>query len=113
VAAQKRSVTREDPFDLDLADESVMELANRFVASATSASRRLEREERGERVRHALARLKPQDREVLVLRYLEQLSTSEATAVLGISQAAFTKRHLRAIQRLRGILDQEFSGGAV
>jgi RNA polymerase sigma-70 factor (ECF subfamily) len=106
VAAQKRSVKREDPLDLELADESVVELADRFVAGGTSPSHRLMRNEQLERVRQGLALLMPQDREVLVLRYLEQLSVSEATAVLGISEAAFTKRHLRAIKRLRSVLDQ-------
>jgi RNA polymerase sigma-70 factor (ECF subfamily) len=107
VTAQKRSVNREDRLGLELTDESVADLADRFVAKGTSPSHRLLRNEQLEQVRQGLARLLPQDREVLVLRYLEQLSVSEAIAVLGISEAAFTKRHLRAIKRLRGILDQQ------
>ena len=43
----------------------------------------------------------PGDREVLVLRHLEQLSTADAAAVLGISDGAVKVRHLRALQRLR------------
>jgi RNA polymerase sigma-70 factor (ECF subfamily) len=113
LVAQKRSVTREDPFGLDLADESVAELADCFVAEGTSPSHRIVRKEQRDRVQQGLARLKPQDREVLVLRYLEQLSVSEATAVLGITEAAFSRRHLRAIERLRRILDRDVSGGAL
>jgi DNA-directed RNA polymerase specialized sigma24 family protein len=47
------------------------------------------------------------DRELLVLRYLEQLTPREARAVLGIGEEAFAKRHLRAIQRLRRVLQGE------
>src|SRR5262249_18903145 len=68
VRAQRRSVTREEVPPLP--DESVAQLARRLIASATSPSRRLLREEVRDRVRTALACLKPSDREVLVLRYL-------------------------------------------
>ena len=107
IAAHKRTVTREDPLGLDLADESVAELAGCFVAGGTSPSHRLVRQEQRERVHRALEQLKSLDREVLVLRYLEQLSIDEATAVLGITEDAFVKRHWRTVQRLRSILDQQ------
>jgi RNA polymerase sigma-70 factor (ECF subfamily) len=55
-------------------------------------------------VRTALAALAEADREVLVLRYLEQLSVKDVGAVLGITEAAANKRALRALQRLRALL---------
>jgi RNA polymerase sigma-70 factor (ECF subfamily) len=113
ISAKRRSVTREDPLDLELADESVAELASFFASAGTSPSHRLLRQEQNERVREGLSQLKPQDREILVLRYLEQLSVSDATAVLGITETAFMKRHLRAIERLRQILEQGLPGGSV
>jgi RNA polymerase sigma-70 factor (ECF subfamily) len=58
------------------------------------------RNELRDRVHAALARLAVRDREVLVLRYLEQLSTRETAAVLGITEAAVKVRHVRALQRL-------------
>jgi RNA polymerase sigma-70 factor (ECF subfamily) len=61
------------------------------------------REELRLRVRDALARLGPRDREVLVLRHLEQLSTVETGEVLGITEAAVKKRHIRALERLRAL----------
>lgn len=105
LATQKRSVRREEAVDWPLPDESINILASRFVAPGTQASERLVREELQHRIRKGLEKLPPRDREVLVLRYLEQLSLSEAVEVLGISEEAFTKRHLRAIQRLRRLLD--------
>jgi RNA polymerase sigma-70 factor (ECF subfamily) len=113
IAAQKRSVNREDPLGLELTDESVADLAERFIAGGSSPSQGLLRQEQRERVRLGLALLKPQDREVLVLRYLEQLAVSEVTAVLGITEDAFIKRHWRAVQRLRSILSRQEGGGEV
>jgi RNA polymerase sigma factor (sigma-70 family) len=54
--------------------------------------------------RRALAQLRRRDREVLVLRYLEQLSTQETAAELAITEAAVKLRVLRAVQRLRAHL---------
>ena len=62
------------------------------------------REELRDRVRAALARLSERDREVVVMRHLEQLSTAEVAAVLGISEGAVKVRLLRALERLRSRL---------
>ena len=59
-------------------------------------------------MRAALAGLGERDREVLVLRYLEQLSTRDVAAVLGISEGAVKVRHLRALERLRRLLGDDF-----
>ena len=48
------------------------------------------------------------DSEVLVLRYLEEMPTREGSQVLGISENAFTKRHLKALSQLRKFLDEEW-----
>ena len=45
------------------------------------------------------------DRELLVMRYLEQLSTKEIAAALGSTEGAIKTRHVRALERLRGLLD--------
>src|SRR5437588_3903 len=59
------------------------------------------RKEKRQRVRDLLDRLPAGDREVLVLRFLERLSTSEAAEVLGISSGAVRLRLMRALERLR------------
>lgn len=108
IDAEKRSVLREHPWMPNLNDESVAELAHSVVASSINPSRRAMRAEMQARTEAALKQLKPPDREVLVLRYLEQLSVEEIAGVLGISQTAVTSRHLRALQRLRRLLGDEF-----
>jgi RNA polymerase sigma-70 factor, ECF subfamily len=105
--ARKRTARREEPSILNLPDESAVELAGRLLDLGSSPSKHLLREELRARVRAALESLKPADREVLVLRYLEGLSNSEAAAVLGIGESAVGMRHLRALERLRNLLGED------
>jgi RNA polymerase sigma-70 factor (ECF subfamily) len=103
--AQRRSVHREE-LRLDfLPDESEAALAERLAYSGSSPSAQFLREEVLDRVRTALEALDLRDREVLVLRYLEQLKTSEIASILEISEAAVKTRHRRALERLRRQLD--------
>ncbi|MGO9463196.1 MAG: sigma-70 family RNA polymerase sigma factor [Isosphaeraceae bacterium] len=103
--AKRRSVDREQLRIFDLPDDSEVALAERLVNSGSSPSARALESELRERVQSALESLEPRDREVLVLRYLEQLTTKEIAAVLGISEAAVKTRHRRALERLRRRLD--------
>jgi RNA polymerase sigma-70 factor, ECF subfamily len=111
VLAGKRSVTREERGDVLVSDQSAGALADRLLAPGTSPSHRVLRDELLGRVRGALARLTPRDREVLVMRQLEQLSTAEVAAVLRISEGAVMTRHTRALVRLRALLDDESREG--
>jgi RNA polymerase sigma-70 factor, ECF subfamily len=108
--ANKRSVLREEPVDWRLPDDSMLDLARRLAIPGSSPSRHLVRQELSERVRAALARLPEADREVLVLRYLEELATDEVAAVLGISPAAVKMRHRRALDRLARFLQDPERG---
>lgn len=73
---------------------------------ADAAELTLERE-RAERARTALAKLKPSEREALVLRYDAGLSFRELSAACGIDEAAARKRVSRALSRLRAELGEE------
>jgi RNA polymerase sigma-70 factor (ECF subfamily) len=105
VRAGRRSVEREEPAALP--EGSALHLADRLLAQGGGPSAGLRRHEQRDRVRAALARLPDRDREVLVLRCLEDLSTAEAAAVLGVSEGAARVRLLRAMQRLRDLLAGE------
>jgi RNA polymerase sigma-70 factor (ECF subfamily) len=107
VRARGRSVLREEAGLLNLPDESAAELASRLVTSSTSPTERALRRELRERVQHALGRLRERDREVLVLRNLEQFSVADTAEVLGISAAAVKVRHMRALERLHALLAEE------
>jgi RNA polymerase sigma-70 factor (ECF subfamily) len=112
VKAGKRSVTREAPLVLHLPDESAAQLAGHLIDPGGSPSEHVLRDELHRRVQIALGRLAPGDRQVLVLRHLEQLNTAEAAAVLGIGERAFKSRQLRALQRLRALLRDDRSSHA-
>jgi len=103
--AAKRAASREAA--LPPTDESVLLLAERLADPGTSPSMRVVRAEMRDRVRAGLAQLSDRDREVLVMRYLEQLSMAEIAAVMGSTEGAVKVRHLRALERLRGRLEDE------
>jgi RNA polymerase sigma-70 factor, ECF subfamily len=107
VGARRRSVTREERGDLALPDESVLLLAQRLFSSHSSPSRRLIREEEREELRAALTALPSRDREVLVMRHMEQMEIGEIASVLGITVGAVKARHLRALLRLRVHLEDQ------
>jgi RNA polymerase sigma-70 factor (ECF subfamily) len=107
LAAANRSVTREEMRLMPLPDESAALLVRRLVASGTSPSVRVLRDEMRERVQAALDRLAPHDREVLVLRHLEQLTAAETAAILELSEEAVKSRHRRALERLRAELEDK------
>jgi RNA polymerase sigma-70 factor (ECF subfamily) len=90
--------------EMAISDRSAMQLAERLAASQSTPSRQVLRRELRQQVRDALDRLSANDRELLVLMYLEQLSTAEVSAVLDVSEKAVTMRHLRALDKLRRLL---------
>ena len=59
-----------------------------------------------------LDRLHPNDREILVMFYLEELSFGEIASALGITDNAAKVRHFRAMQRVRELIEGDELGGA-
>lgn len=57
--------------------------------------------QRAERARAALGRIRPSEREALVLRFAGELSYREVATACGIDEAAARKRVSRALARLR------------
>ena len=99
-----RAVSREEPEGLPLPGESAVMLVDRLAASGTSPSQAMMQDERRERLLTELGRLTPSDRQVLAMRYLEELPFGEIAAALGVGVGVVKMRHLRAIQRLQGLL---------
>jgi RNA polymerase sigma-70 factor (ECF subfamily) len=79
-------------------------LAAQLVGQLTSPSNAVARAEQSRLVQQALSGMDEIDREVLALRHFEQLSNPEAAQVLGIEEAAAYKRYVRALRRLKEIL---------
>jgi RNA polymerase sigma-70 factor (ECF subfamily) len=79
-------------------------LAAQLLGHLTRASEAAIRAERKVQLQTALNAMDPIDREVLALRHFEQLTVSEAAAVLGIKEKAAGMRYTRALRRLKEIL---------
>lgn len=103
--AQRRSVYRETA-TLDLSGDSKMILVERLAAASATPSDDAIRREVNARIERAIENLPPRDREVIVLRHLEELGFSEIVAVLGISEDAVYSRYRRAIERLHRALHE-------
>jgi RNA polymerase sigma-70 factor, ECF subfamily len=85
-------------------------LAAQLLGRDTRPSEAAVRAERSIRLQEALNSMDPLDREVLTLRHFEQLSNAEAARVLGLQEPAAAKRYVRALKRLRLILDASPGG---
>jgi RNA polymerase sigma-70 factor (sigma-E family) len=59
----------------------------------------------------ALDGLAPADRAVLALRYLEDRSVSEVAQLLGVSEGAVRNRSMRALDRVRPLLNTHHTTG--
>jgi RNA polymerase sigma-70 factor (ECF subfamily) len=81
-------------------------MAGQLVGHMTSPSQAAIRRELQDRLRAALDEMDPLDREVLALRHFEELGNNEVAEVLGITKDAASKRHVRALKRLKDILTE-------
>jgi RNA polymerase sigma-70 factor (ECF subfamily) len=111
LTAGKRSVTREQRADVGLSEQSAIQLAEQLVGAGSSPSVAAVRRELRERVQQALSELSADDRELLVQRYVEQMSSKEIGAMLGATEAAVNMRHMRALERMRRLLANDITEG--
>ena len=58
-------------------------------------------------IRQALDDMNEIDREVLALRHFEELSNQEVAIELNIKPKAASIRYMRALERLRGVLQRD------
>lgn len=105
LGAQKRDVQQEVALDRGTSSStSLSGLVVQLADSLTTPSQFAVRGEAVSELARALEQLEEIDREVLVLRHLEELSNNEVAHILGIDKYAASKRYLRALERLRGVL---------
>jgi len=110
--AAKRSLDREQPLVAPAGlDRSTMELAAELCAAGRSPASEAAWRELQVRFQQAVDLLDEQDREIVQMRHAEQLSNSEVATALGLSPPAASMRYLRAIRRLKAVLDEATSTG--
>jgi RNA polymerase sigma-70 factor (ECF subfamily) len=105
----RRTVERE----ADWPERSSLLLARQFLDPKPSPSQQMEAHEVAERVRRAVEELGDADREILLLRHVDELPYEEIACLLEIEPAAARKRYGRAMIRLQqhlckqGLLGEE------
>jgi len=109
--ARRRSVDRERALSAPRPDDRssldlLRELTDRQATPAAAALRK----ELARRFQGAIEQLGDDDREVIVMRHFEGLSNQEVATALELSEPAAGMRHLRALRRLRGVLDADGQG---
>lgn len=108
LGVKKRTANREVPLHRRAMPEaSSIALVARLMDAKTTPSQAALRSERAERLQAMLNDMDEIDREVLTLRHFEHLTRSESAAVLGITEAAAGKRYLRALRRLKDVMNEE------
>jgi len=105
--AARRSIDHEQPQHPPAwaTQSSVQLLGHLMDKELTPASAALQQELQ-EKLQHVLAGLDDIDREVILMRYYEQLSNQEIATALGLTEAAASMRHLRALRRLKDALTE-------
>ena len=101
----RRSMDREQPLVTGGGDQSSLDLAGQLrdqqlTPAGEAAWRELQR-----RFRDACDQLEEIDQEIVVMRHFEELSNGEAAAALQLSPQAASMRYLRAMRRLRTLMD--------
>ncbi|HEV8608061.1 MAG TPA: sigma-70 family RNA polymerase sigma factor [Tepidisphaeraceae bacterium] len=86
-------------------------LAAQVLGQLTAPDAAAIRGELQRQLQEALEEMDALDREVLTLRHFEELNNKETALVLGISKTAASNRYIRALGRLREILEAMGLGG--
>src|SRR5262249_29155432 len=91
--------------DAPMPEASSAALAAQLLGHDTQPSVAAVRAERKRLLQEALATMDPLDREILALRHFEQLSNAEAAQVLDVKESTASKRYVRAIKKLKEIVE--------
>jgi len=102
LGTQQRDASREvNPFPSTTSASMTDFLAGHLTTPSQAAMRDEEKIE----LHAAVESMEPIDREVLALRHFEELTNQEAAEVMNISQKAASIRYIRALARLKKILN--------
>ncbi len=103
----KRSVDREQALVAQGAvDHSTMELAGQLCDPELTPAAAATQHELAVHVQGAIELLEERDKEIILMRHYEQLNNQEIAQSLGLTEPAASMRYLRALKRLRKLLDE-------
>ena len=102
LGAQARDAGQEVSLDRDNSTDLAARLAGDFTSPSGAAVRR----ETLDLLVVAIEAMDPLDREVLSLRHFEEMGNDEVARALGIPEGTASKRYVRALARLRAVLEK-------
>lgn len=106
LGTQKRDVSQEvSIYRRPMPEACSVSLAQQLLGQLTSPTQAVERAELQLIVQDVLNGLEPIDREILVLRNFEQMTTTETAETLGIKRSTASKRYISALKRLKQALN--------
>lgn len=104
-AAKKRSVDREQAVtSLAHDDQSAADLAQLLQDAELTPAAATVRREMEQRFLEAVNQLSDSDREIIMMRHFEHLSSAEVAQALEMTTAAAGMRYLRALRKLTDVL---------
>ena len=107
LGVQKRNVMKEVRMESMLPSDGVADSFPRVLSEPNeSPSRKAIHHELETRVCNALLKMEELDRQIIMLRHFSQLSNRESAKSLGLSKTAASNRYIRALSRLRRMMDK-------
>ncbi len=101
-SAQGRDYRRDEPYP----EQPTVQLAMGLIAGGTGPSSAAARKELFDLVRQTMELLRPDEREILLKRYFDDLTFKEAADYFDVSENTATQRCLRALRRLQKLWRQ-------
>ncbi len=99
--AARRSLDREQTAGPALDEASSIQLVAQLVDQELTPASAAIQQELQQKLQSVLGELDETDREIILMRYYEQMSNQEIAAALDLTEAAASMRHLRALRRLK------------
>lgn len=106
LGAAKRNAAREVHLvDGRMPEASTVYLTEQLMATISSPSEQVVRQELQAKVQDLLDSMELHDREILVLRHFEEMTIRECALALELTETAASSRYIRALRRIHKILD--------
>ena len=99
--AQKRDIRKERAVADNWNQHSTIMLVNQLQDPHVTPAQNAINQELQERMMAQIEELESEDREILFMRHIEQLSNSEIANILGLTAPAASMRYLRALKKLQ------------
>jgi RNA polymerase sigma-70 factor, ECF subfamily len=108
--AARRSMDREQALpQTDSSNQSASDLANFAVDRQMTPAAAATHHELELRFQQALEKLDDAEREMVLMRHFEQMSNQQVAEALELSEPAASMRYLRAMRKLRALLEEKSS----